>query len=317
MKMTAFARYGWGVLAYNLLVVMWGAFVRATGSGAGCGQHWPVCNGEIIPRAESVETLIEFSHRVTSGIALLSTVVLLIWAFRAYAPGHRVRRGASASMILMVVEALLGAGLVLLQLVADNATVGRAVAMALHLVNTFLLLGAIAITAWWASGGRDVAVRAASARLRWALGAAFTGMLILGASGAVTALGDTLMLEAGMSPADSPLLATLVELRILHPLIAFSVGGLIWLAVHVSRQGSETFVLQRIGYGLLGMYALQLGLGAVNVFLQAPVWMQLVHLLFSDLIWILLVIFAAQRLAVSTVHAERAPVGNAVIQAGD
>jgi heme A synthase len=317
MKLTAFAKFGWGVLAYNLVVIMWGAFVRATGSGAGCGQHWPACNGQIIPRAESIETVIEFSHRVTSGFALISTVILLIWAYRIYAPGHRVRRGAVASMILMVIEALLGAGLVLLQLVADNATVGRALAMALHLMNTFLLIGAIAITAWWASGGRDIDLQSASLRLRWALGAAFGGMLILGASGAVTALGDTLIMEAGISPADSPLLATLVELRILHPLIAFIVGGLIWLAIYVARQSNQDPILRAIGYMLLGVYGLQLFLGAVNVFLQAPVWMQLVHLLISDIIWILLVIFAAQRLAVPAVQTETAPIGKAIIQAGD
>jgi heme a synthase len=317
MKFPAFAKFAWGVLAYNLLVIGWGAFVRATGSGAGCGQHWPSCNGAVIPRAESVETLIEFSHRVTSGFALLSTVVLLVWAYRIYAPGHRGRRGAVASMILMVIEALLGAGLVLLQLVADNATVGRAVAMALHLMNTFLLIGAITLTAWWASGGRDIVVRDAPLRLRWALGAAFAGMLILGASGAVTALGDTLLHTAGMSPADSPLLATLIELRILHPLIAFAVGGLIWLAIYLAQQGAVDPILRWTGYALLGVYALQLFLGALNVFLQAPVWMQLVHLLVSDVIWILLVIFAAQRLAVSTIHAEAAPIGKAMIQAGD
>jgi heme a synthase len=317
MKLTAFAKFGWGVLAYNLVVIMWGAFVRATGSGAGCGQHWPDCNGQIIPRAESIETVIEFSHRVTSGFALISTVILLIWAYRIYAPGHRVRRGAVVSMVLMVIEALLGAALVLLQLVADNATVGRAVAMALHLMNTFLLIGAIAITAWWASGGRDIDLRSASLRLRWVLGAAFGGMLILGASGAVTALGDTLIREAGMSPADSPVLATLVELRILHPMIAFVVGGLIWLTIYIARQNNEDPILRISGYMLLGFYVLQLFLGAVNVFLRAPVWMQLVHLLISDVIWILLVIFAAQRLAVPTVQTETAPIGKAVIQVGD
>ncbi|MEZ4640810.1 MAG: COX15/CtaA family protein [Caldilineaceae bacterium] len=49
MKLNALAKYSWGVLFYNLLVIMWGAYVRATGSGAGCGRHWPVCNGEVIP----------------------------------------------------------------------------------------------------------------------------------------------------------------------------------------------------------------------------------------------------------------------------
>jgi heme A synthase len=120
-----------------------------------------------------------------------------------------------------------------------------------------------------------------------------------------------------MSPADSPLLATLIELRILHPLIAFAVGGLIWLAIYLAQQGNVVPVLRRTGYALLGVYALQLFLGALNVFLQAPVWMQLVHLLVSDIIWILLTILAAQRLAVSATDTEPAPLGKAMIQTGD
>lgn len=317
MKMNALAKYSWGVLAYNLLVIMWGAFVRATGSGAGCGRHWPACNGEVIPRAESIETVIEFSHRVTSGLALLAVVVMLVWAYRAYAPGHAVRRGAMASMILMIIEALLGAGLVLFELTADNASVARAVAMALHLMNTFLLIGAITLTAWWASGGKDISLRGTPARLRLALFAAFAGTLVLGASGAVTALGDTLITTAGISPADSPLLATLVELRILHPLIGVLVGVLIWLAFLVSRQGFSSPGLNRTGYALLGLYLGQILLGGVNVILRAPVWMQLVHLLVADLIWILLVIMAAQRLAVSTQKAVQERFDQTLVQVGD
>jgi len=77
-----FGKIAWGVLGYILLVILWGAFVRATGSGAGCGNHWPLCNGEVIPSSPEVETLIEFSHRLTSGIAFLAVVVLVVYAFR-------------------------------------------------------------------------------------------------------------------------------------------------------------------------------------------------------------------------------------------
>ncbi|MCB0131087.1 MAG: COX15/CtaA family protein, partial [Caldilineaceae bacterium] len=137
-----FTIFAWAVLAYNIVVILWGAFVRATGSGAGCGSHWPLCNGEILPRATEVETLIEFSHRITSGIALIAVVVLLIWALRSYPRGHRVRRGAQASMFFMFTEALVGAGLVLFEYVAHNVSIARAYWMAGHLMNTFLLLAA-------------------------------------------------------------------------------------------------------------------------------------------------------------------------------
>ena len=89
--MKPFTGFAWAVLAYDLVVVAWGAFVRATGSGAGCGKHWPSCNGEIVPRAPRVETAIEFTHRATSGIALVLGVVLLAWALRAFSRGHAAR----------------------------------------------------------------------------------------------------------------------------------------------------------------------------------------------------------------------------------
>ena len=124
-KNQRFTVYAWAVLAYNLIVIMWGAFVRATGSGAGCGSHWPLCNGVVIPRAPTTETMIEFSHRISSGLALVSVVVLLIWAYRSYPSGGSVRRGAAWSMFFMVLEALVGAGLVLFEYVAANVSVAR------------------------------------------------------------------------------------------------------------------------------------------------------------------------------------------------
>ena len=91
MKLASFAKYAWGVLAFNLIVILWGAYVRASSSGAGCGSHWPLCNGEIIPRTPTIKTVIEFSHRLSSGLALLLTIGLVVWAFRALAKKHPAR----------------------------------------------------------------------------------------------------------------------------------------------------------------------------------------------------------------------------------
>ncbi|HLM66036.1 MAG TPA: COX15/CtaA family protein, partial [Longimicrobium sp.] len=154
-----FARFAWVVLAYNVAVVLWGAVVRATGSGAGCGAHWPRCNGVVIPRDPSVETLIEFSHRATSGLAFLAVAAMLWMAVRRFPAGHAARAGAVASMVLMVIEAGVGASLVLLRLVAGNTSLARAGWMAAHLTTTFLLLAAIALTAWWAGGRPRMRVR--------------------------------------------------------------------------------------------------------------------------------------------------------------
>src|ERR1035437_1911752 len=126
MSNRRFAAYAWAVLGFNVLVVLWGAYVRATGSGAGCGNHWPMCNGEVIPRAPRIATIIEFTHRVTSGIALVAIAGLVFWAFRAYPARHRVRLGAVFSGVFILTEALIGAGLVLFEHVAKNASNARA-----------------------------------------------------------------------------------------------------------------------------------------------------------------------------------------------
>src|SRR3954471_23520600 len=185
--MTRFARFAWGVLAYNLLVIAWGAFVRASGSGAGCGRHWPLCNGEVVPRAPAVATIIEATHRVTSGIALVLVVALAVWAWRALPQRHPGRRAAVMSAVFVFGEALIGAALVLFELVAHDASMKRALSMILHLCNTFFLLASTAVTAWWGSGGHPVKLRGQRGALV-ALAIPAAMMLFVGASGAVTAL---------------------------------------------------------------------------------------------------------------------------------
>jgi heme A synthase len=296
-----FATFAWGVLAYNLLVILWGAFVRATGSGAGCGAHWPLCNGAVIPRPEQIETMVEFIHRLTSGVALLSAVALLVWARRAYPAGHQVRQGARYSMIFMVTEALLGAGLVLFEWVAMDASLARAISMALHLINTFLLVASITLTAWWASGGARVQLRGQGA-IGGHMVASLVLLTVVGVSGAVIALGDTLFFahtRAGVAEEALPwLVSAIVSIRAIHPIVAIAVGayvvGLAWYAG--SQRPSQ--VTRALASGVTAVYLIQLGAGAINVALQVPVWMQLAHLLLADLVWILTVLLAASSLGV-------------------
>ena len=310
-----FKVYAWVVLTYNLVVIMWGAYVRATGSGAGCGSHWPLCNGEVLPRSPSTETMIEFSHRISSGIALLSVIVLVVWAFRAYPKGHAVRRGTAVSMFLMIVEALVGAGLVLFQYVATNVSIARAFWMAGHLVNTFLLLAALALTAWWASGHVKPKL-SGQGWFVWALIPGLLGVLILGASGGITALGDTLVYNAGMSPDESPVLAALVDLRIYHPMLAFLVGGLLLITVLIALHKRPSEQARQLAWLLGALYVIQLLVGAVNVVLMAPVSIQLVHLLLSNLIWITFVLLCNEALVYDPVRiseqVQNAPISKAL-----
>lgn len=298
MKLTSFARFAWFTLLVNILVIIGGAYVRATGSGAGCGAHWPLCNGSMLPDTSRIHTIIEFSHRVTSGIALICVLVMMVWAWRKIPRWQPVHTAAVGSTLFIFMEAALGAGLVLFEYVAFNVSIARAYWMAAHLVNTFLLLLFLTLTAWWASGGKPISFRRDSAT-NWALAVAFLSTLILGASGAITALGDTLTLAGGISPAESAIVARLIELRIFHPLIAFGVGALLLFSVWIVNKRRPAKQAKLFSTMLMGVYALQLLAGALNVALKAPVWLQLVHLLLADALWILLVLLAASVLRVA------------------
>lgn len=299
-RLPKFAVFAWAVLGYNLLVIVWGAYVRATGSGAGCGDHWPLCNGEIVPRAPQIATLIELSHRLTSGVALLLVVALAVWALFAYPRRHRVRRGAALSLLFILTEALVGAGLVLFQLVAENASMARALFMSVHLTNTFILIAVLSITAWWASGGAWWRWREGG-RLNVAFVVALLAMIVLGISGAVTALGDTLFpvssFAEGWRQDFSPTAHVLIRLRILHPTIAVAVSAyLIALAVAAAAHRPDRKTKQ-LSAALIALIVVQIGAGLLNVALLAPVWLQLLHLLLADLNWIAVVLLAASALA--------------------
>lgn len=288
------------MLIYNLGVILWGAYVRATGSGAGCGSHWPLCNGEVIPRAPELETIIEFSHRLSSGIAFLLVLGLFLWAFRVYHKGDSVRLGASVSIFFIITEALVGAGLVLFEWVAHDASAGRVISMAVHLINTFLLLASLTLTAWWASGGSRISLHGRRGLLLvFCLG--FVGVMFIGVSGAITALGDTLFpadsLIEGVRQDINPTAHFLIRLRVWHPVIAITVGLYFIFVAGLLAFLRDDMHVKRFAGTLIGLFVLQLGAGVINLLLLAPVWMQLVHLLLADLVWIILVLFAAAEFA--------------------
>lgn len=293
--MKAFQRFAWAVLGYNVLVILWGAYVRATGSGAGCGSHWPLCNGEVLPRAPQVETLIEFTHRITSGLALLLVLGLVALSIRSYSRRHPARWMSYAALFFTLTEALIGAGLVLFELVAHNTSLERAWAMSLHLLNTLLLLAALTLMAWfsrWPEGqGWDWNLSHLGLFL-----VAWLGMGLLGVSGAITALGDTLFpvssLHEGLAQDLSPTVHVFVRLRVFHPFIAVIVGLYIMgvvLRVQGREKGSAPW-----GVPLIALILFQWAVGVINVMLLAPVAIQLLHLLITDLIWIALVLTSVQ-----------------------
>ena len=293
MEPRRFAHYAWWVLGANLAVILWGALVRASGSGAGCGNHWPLC-GAAFSAHPVAATLIEFAHRMSSGVVLMLVLGLALWARRTLPRGHAARRAARWALILILSEALLGASLVLLGHVALDASPARVVWLSLHLVNTFFLLAALSLTAWWASDHARPEL-GSHRREGWLLGVGLMGTLLLGVSGAITALADTLFpasLAQGMRQDFSPTAHFLIRLRIIHPALAVLMGVYLMLAAVSAAQGRGR-TARRLAAMLLGLIVLQWTAGGLNLVLGAPVWLQLAHLLGADLVWITLVLLTA------------------------
>ena len=291
-RLSAFA---WSVLGWNVAVIVWGAYVRASGSGAGCGSHWPLCNGEVLPRSPSIQTLIEFSHRATSGLALVGVVALAAWTWRRLDRSHPARSGAAWALVFMLTEAAVGAGLVLFRLVADNASIARAMFVAVHLVNTFILVAWLTVTAYWISGGSAIDVRRRNA---WLFAAGATLLLLAGVSGAVAALGDTLYPSASLAEGlRADLSATshfLIRLRVMHPAIAIGTGlAVVAVALRTKADASAPSGMPAL---VVGLVVVQLAAGLLNVVLLAPIWMQMVHLLVADLLWVSVVLLSAASL---------------------
>ena len=302
-------RYAWAVLAYNLLVIVWGAYVRASGSGAGCGRHWPLCNGGLVTRSDSAKTLVEASHRVTSGIALIAVVVLMVWTLRVTPRGHRARKASIATTVFMFMEAAVGAGLVLFELVATDKSMKRGLSMILHLDNTFLLLASLSITAWTltfdgAPVPEDANANAETAArppwLRPIAILALLSVLVLGSSGAIAALGDTLFpvasLREGFAQDLSPLAHVFLRLRVLHPFLALLAGAVVFASATLVRAAKSSPRARRLSRVVTLLFLAQFALGLLNMTLLAPVGIQLAHLLLADAMWIALVLMSWEAL---------------------
>jgi heme A synthase len=292
--MDRLAKLSLSVLIANLGVILWGAYVRASGSGAGCGNHWPLCNGQVIPHSPAIETFIELTHRITSGLALLLVIALVVATYRNRPSGDPTRGGSVAVLVFMLTEALVGAGIVLFELVVDDSSLARAVVMSIHLLNTFFLLGASTLTTLWAMGGPRLELRRPSPARRWIL-LALVGTLLVGASGAIAALGDTIFpsesLRAALQADTSGSAHWLVRVRSVHPFLAVLVGLFLIRLPRLLGSSPTTVEARRWGNILSLTVLVQLAAGALNIFLLVPIWLQLTHLALADAVWILLILY--------------------------
>jgi heme a synthase len=292
---SSIVRFTWATLCFNVAVVLWGAFVRATGSGAGCGNQWPACGGTVLGTSVKAQTIIEFTHRMTSVVALLMVAILVLWCWRTTSKGNWARYSAILAAVFLANEALLGAALVLLGHVARDQSAGRTVFLCLHFGNTLLLLATLALTAAWLQSGRETFTLIQKRSQVSAVVVGLLAVLAIGMTGTVAALGDTLFPATSLRASvlqdftyDSP---GLLHFRLLHPVLAVIAGSyVIWVLLKNSSPG---ICQSRAWMALIILLFTEIGIGLLNVLLLAPVWLQILHLLVADAMWISLVLASA------------------------
>ena len=282
----------WLFCGYLIAVILFGAWVRISHSGDGCGSNWPTCHGEVVPTAPETATLIEFVHRVTSGLCGIFGLGLLAWSWKR-SGWNPVTRSVALTLLFIVFEGAIGAGLVLGELVADDDSLARALVIALHLTNT-LALTAFAALAAWRSGQPRPTPFPAQCRTAFAIGLAL--VVATAMSGAVTALGDTLfprevVPEAGLFADIAADLSAgnhfLIRLRIVHPMLAILTAGyLLWLLAGVAD-------VSRWAEAAMYLVAAEVAVGFMNIGLAAPWWLQISHLLVAQALWMSLVLTRA------------------------
>ena len=280
MKAPALA---WTTLSVNCIVILQGAFVRATGSGAGCGRDWPRCQGEILPLEHGLATWIEFSHRALSGLALIMGIWLLVKALRLRHQLPGFLTFAATSAVFLLIEALIGAGAVLTGLTGDNVSVARGLLVAFHLLNSLLLVGALALATLHAYPGRTwPPVWSGQTGLKLLIAVGLLAMMALMFSGGIAAMGNTMFppesLQEGLSQDFSRAAHPLIRLRILHPFLGIGVGVYLWLSHALTGWLKPAPAARPFRLLLLAVYGLQLVVGAVNLALLGPIPLQLLHL---------------------------------------
>lgn len=298
MKHSRFAKFAWFTLAYNVVVIVWGVFLRASKSGDGCGQHWLTCHGELIPTAPQLKTIIEFTHRIMSGIDFFVVLFLMIFALLIFPKRAWIRYFAILSFVFIITEALVGAGLVLTGNTADTISNARPFWAIGHLLNTFILLACLTMTAFLASYQREFDRTISKATTFGFLFCGF-GLLLIGVSGVLAALASMLFppdsLIDGLRDDFAPSSDILVRLRILHPIVSLLFAIIVFYFVgRVRKSQKQNFLFWRFARNIRMTILLQIAFGATTLLMLAPILMQMGHLLLADIIWIYFVLsFAA------------------------
>ena len=277
MKLISYTKLG---IVLSILSILAGAFVRATGSGDGCGSTWPTCKGKIIPQLSDTSEIIEFSHRSISGILLIVTLIIFTKS-RNTSKGSTIRTTVNFLTFFVVFEAAIGAVIVLYEWVGLNSSLPRIVAVPIHLVNTFGLLACYAILY------KVLLNNFKNIKQLWDRRFVFVAFLFLlsGATGSITALADVLFPSAsfyeGLMEDFDRTSELLTRLRILHPIVA---TGLSVALIIESRKIQKDYKIDVKFLQLLVIVAVTLGV--LNVLSNIVLLLSIFHLAIADLLWI-------------------------------
>ncbi len=311
-----FATFGIVVLIYNLLAVAWGVFVRAGKYGDGCGSHWPLCDGDHTPFNGDMARWVEMSHRISTSLCGVLAIAMTVWAVRTFAKGHPARQATWVVLGLTLLEGLIGAALVKFKLVVENDSTARAGVMMFHVVSTFLLVGAIAAAAVFATGVRPVKWKGQGI-VFWILGVAAAGLILLGMSGAISALGHQLRpTENVLKEALKPTSFWMVQVQPLHPLMSVSVSLYLALAAGLVQHCRPDAKVKLAYKWILALLGTQLVIGSLNIWLKAPIPMQMVHLVLADLNWVSLVVMSIYALGQGIESVEYRPAPTEAVAEG-
>lgn len=283
------------LLLYTLLVILWGAWVRISHSGDGCGQSWPLCEGEIIPSGAEKKTWIEFSHRLTSGLYGLLVIGFYFWSRKVFFTGHPARKAAFASLVFMIIEALFGAVLVKKGLVGQNESLARVIMMSLHFLNSALL---VLTTSWMVMFSSSLNWTRRNTSIfkgvfRGLPGFAGFILLLLGVTGTFAALSTTLFPSISLGESLRKEFSedghVLLQIRTLHPVLGVFAGTAVALLIFLSPESlkdrfqNQVAVLRKPAYILATVLLISITSGAITLLANSPVGMKILHLTLAHL----------------------------------
>jgi len=277
VKVESYAKAG---LLLSISSILAGAFVRATGSGDGCGATWPTCKGKVIPALSDTSELIEFSHRSVSGVLLVVTLIIFAKT-RKFQKDSLVRTVTNYLTFFVIFEALIGAVIVIFEWVGLNSSLPRIIAVPIHLINTFGMLGSYAIL--YKILQDDLQDIKNLFNKNFLLISSL--FLLSGATGSIAALADVLFpstsfVEGFLADFDRTS-EVLTRLRILHPIISSTLSIVLYLYATGIRKKFNISVKPLQILILFGVF-----LGVINVLSNIVLPLSILHLAIADFLWI-------------------------------